>query len=87
MSGFVYILEDDLNKYYIGSCEDVDVRYRRHLGGWVYTTRRMKNPKIVFRQEFPTIQQAKKIELKLKRLKRKDYITKIIQDGKTKMKI
>jgi predicted GIY-YIG superfamily endonuclease len=87
MSGFVYFLEDEQHKYYIGSCEDVDIRYKRHLSGLVYTTRRMKNPQVVFSQKYPTIQEAKKVELKLKKLKRKDYIEKIIKDKYIKMKI
>lgn len=85
--GFVYILEDDNNKYYIGCSEEVSARYKDHLNGLVYTTRRMKNPKIVFRHEYSSIQEAKKIEYKLKNLKRKDYIDKIIKDGYIKMKI
>jgi len=81
MAGFVYILVDDFNKYYIGSCKDIDIRYKRHLTGWVYTTNRMKNPQIALSQEFNTIEEARKIERKLKKLKRKDYIKKIIDDG------
>lgn len=80
MAGFVYILEDDLNKYYIGSCVDIDVRYKRHLAGSTPTTRRMKNPKIALSQKYTTIEAARKVERKLKKLKRKDYITKIIKD-------
>ena len=87
MPGFVYILEDDQHRYYIGSSEDIRKRYNAHLKGEVYTSRRMKNVKIALQQEYPTIQIAKKIELKLKKLKRRDYITKIIQDGYIKMKI
>ena len=86
MPGFVYILQDDLKKYYIGSCADVDIRFKRHLSSRVHTTRRMKNPKIVLSQEYPTIQDAKKIEYKLKKLKRKDYIDKIVRDGYIKIK-
>ncbi len=86
MKGFVYILEDDLHKYYIGSTANPLQRYQRHLSGFVYTTHRMQNPKMVLCQEFPTIEEAKKIELKLKKLKRKDYIEKIIRDGYIKMK-
>lgn len=86
MKGFVYILEDDDEKYYIGSSTNVPKRYDRHLSGWVYTTHRMKNPEIVLKQEYETIEQARKIERKLKRLKRKDYIKKIIIDGTIKMK-
>ncbi len=81
MSGFVYILIDDLGKYYIGSCNNVDVRYKRHLTGWVQTTSRMKNPKIALFQKYPTIEQARKVECKIKKLKRKDYIKKMIEDG------
>ena len=86
MKGFVYILEDDLGKYYIGSTTDPYERYKRHLSGFVYTTHRMKNPRMILCQEFPHISDAKRIELKLKALKRKDYITKIVKDGYIKMK-
>ena len=86
MKGFVYILKDDLNKFYIGSTTNPPERYQRHLSGFVYTTHRMKNPKMVFCQEFLTIQEAKKIELKLKKLKRKDYLQKIIIDGFIKIR-
>ncbi len=87
MKGFVYILKDDNHRYYIGSSTNPQQRYERHLSGFVYTTRRMKNPKIIFTQEFPTIQEARRVELRLKKLKRKDYIEKIIKDGHIKIKI
>ena len=87
MSGFVYIMEDDSKKYYIGSCKDVDIRYKRHLTGWVYTTNRMKNPRVVLSQEYPTIEEARKVERRLKNLKRKDYIEKIIRDGYIKLQV
>jgi len=61
MKGFVYILQDELGRYYIGSSADVTKRLKRHVGGWVHTTRRMNNPKLVFIQEYPTIAEAKKI--------------------------
>jgi len=37
-------------------------------------------------QEFPTIDVAKNIELRLKKLKRKDSIEKIIKDGCIRIK-
>jgi predicted GIY-YIG superfamily endonuclease len=46
----------------------------------------MKNPKMILCQEFESIELAKKIELRLKKLKRKDYIEKIVKDGYIKMK-
>lgn len=87
MKGYVYILKDDWEKYYIGSTTNPPQRYTRHLSGFVYTTHRMSNPKMVLCQEFPSIKEAKKIELRLKKLKRKDYIEKIVQDGFIKMKV
>ncbi len=87
MNGFVYILVDDNNKYYIGSTSNIHKRFKRHLSGFVYTTHRMKNPKLALCQEFETIEMARKIELRLKKLKRKDYIEKILKDGVINMKI
>jgi putative endonuclease len=86
MAGFVYILIDDLQKYYIGSCKNVDVRYKRHLTGWVQTTSKMKNPRIALFQEYPTIEEARKVERKIKKLKRRDYVEKMIADGFIKIK-
>ena len=86
MPAYVYILESDRGMFYIGSSEDPIARYHRHLSGWVHTTARMKNLKLVFTQEYPDIKTAKKIKLKLKKLKRKDYIKGIIKDGFIKIK-
>jgi len=86
MLGFVYILEDDLHKYYIGSCTDLAARYKKHVSNSVHTSKRMKNPRIVFSQEYSTIQEAQSIERRLKKLKRKDYIRKIVEDGFIKIK-
>ncbi len=86
MKGYVYILEDENGKYYIGSSKNVEKRYKRHVSGFVYTTHRMKNPKIVFLQEYDSIKDAVSIEKKLKKLKRKDYIEKIVKEGYIKLK-
>jgi len=37
---------------------------------------------LVFSQEFATLELARKAELKLKSWKRKDYLEKIVNDGK-----
>jgi len=51
------------------------------LGGFTPTTKRFGEIKLVFRQEFPTLKEARQIERKIKQLKRKDYVKKIIEDG------
>jgi len=45
----------------------------------------MDSPTLVLSQEYATLLEARKIENRLKKLKRKDYIEKIIIDGYIKM--
>ncbi len=86
MSGIVYILQDEHGRYYIGSTADLKRRLAQHKQGHTWTTQRFTNPKLVFLQEYSTLEIAKKIELRLKKLKRKDYIEKIVSDGFIKIK-
>lgn len=82
MIGFVYILRDkETNRLYIGSTTDLKRRLYQHKSGHVSTTRRMKSLNLAFHQKFPNIGIARRIENKLKRLKRKDYLEKIIKEG------
>lgn len=83
--GYVYFLEDSKGKYYIGSTTDLDRRLRQHFSGHTHTTKRMLNLKLVFSQKFDNLEDARKIELKLKRLKRKDYLKRIVEDGHINM--
>ena len=87
MPGYVYLLEDERGMFYVGRSMDPAARFKRHLGGFVHTTQRMKNPKVSLVQEYPTIEIAKKVELKLKKFQRKDYLGKIVKEGYIKMKI
>lgn len=87
MPGFIYILQDEKGRYYIGSTNDPDRRMEQHKQGHTWTTQRFKNFKLAFSQAYPTLAEARRIELKLKRLKRRDYITKIIKDGYVKLKL
>jgi putative endonuclease len=80
-NGFLYILKDDGDHIYIGSTDDINRRIQQHICGGTYTTRRMYNAKLVFSQNFETLEKARKAELWLKKIKRRDYIEKIIQDG------
>jgi len=81
MSAYVYILEDNGGKYYIGSTNNLDTRMRQHNNGHTQTTRNMDEPVLVFSQEYATLKKARDVERRLKKLKRKDYIRKIITDG------
>ncbi len=85
MIGFVYILEDERGRYYIGSTTDIKRRLRQHGYGHTKTTSRMKNQRVVLAQKYPTLKEARDIERKIKGLKRKDYISRMISDGSIKM--
>ncbi|MDD3101541.1 MAG: GIY-YIG nuclease family protein [Patescibacteria group bacterium] len=86
MKGYVYILKDKINKFYIGSTSDIKRRLQQHSAGHTQTTRNMIHPILVLSQEYETLSIARKIEKKIKNLKRKDYIIKMVADGCIKMK-
>ena len=84
--GFVYFLRNPKNKrIYIGCTDDIDRRFYQHQRGNVKATRLLRPLQLEFYQEFDCLETARKIEAKLKRLKRKDYIEKIIKDRVIKM--
>lgn len=85
MKACVYILQDENGKFYVGSTIDVEKRLKQHFAGHTQTTRNMKNPKLVMKQEVDSLIIARKIETRLKKLKRKDYIEKIVVDGYIKI--
>ena len=84
--GLVYILRClKNNKFYIGSTKDIKTRLHQHETGSVKSTRYLRPIKLEFFQEYDNINLARKIEQKLKKFKRKDFIEKIIKDGLIKM--
>ena len=83
---FVYILENEKGSYYIGSTVDLEYRMSQHLNGHTHSTKRLGNIKLVFSQEYRLLSEARSVELKLKKLKRHDYIANILKDGFIKIK-
>ena len=84
---YVYILEglrDD--RYYIGSTINLEKRFVHHKSGGTPSTKGFGGVKMVFSQYYDNIQDARRVERKLKKLKRKDYVKKIISDGYIKIK-
>ncbi|MBI2623278.1 MAG: GIY-YIG nuclease family protein [Candidatus Liptonbacteria bacterium] len=83
---WVYILQNGRDgRFYVGSTTDIGARLTHHFGGHTPSTMRLGNLAFVFSQEFPTLAKAREIERRLKRLKRKDYLEKIVRDGKIRM--
>ena len=88
MKGFVYILKSNKkNKFYVGSTSDIARRLKQHENGHTQTTRNMGKLDLVLVQEYNDLETARKIERKIKKLKSKNYIQKMVQEGKIKMKI
>ena len=85
---YVYILQSKRdNKYYIGSTINLDQRFLHHKQGYTPSTKRFGDLKLVFNQEYATLREARLIEKRLKKFKRKDFIEKIIKDGFIKIKV
>ncbi len=83
---YVYILESKKNgNFYVGSTDNFQQRLRQHKTGQVRTTLRLLPVDLVFKQECSSIDLAKKVERRIKNLKRRDYIQKIIDDGYIKI--
>lgn len=82
----MYILRSiKTGKYYIGSSINFIRRFKEHQNGFVKSTKSLRPFEKELVQKYNTITEAKQIESKLKKLKRKDYIEKIIKDGYIKI--
>jgi len=78
---WVYILRTESGKFYVGSTTDLSRRMKDHKIGQTPSTKRLGFGLLVFFQQYETLQQARSVEKRIKRLKRRDYIEKIIKDG------
>ncbi|MBI2013554.1 MAG: GIY-YIG nuclease family protein [Candidatus Colwellbacteria bacterium] len=85
MSGFVYILQGNKGKFYIGSTANINRRLKQHKAGYGRATNNIKATTLVFAQKLATISEARQLEKRLKKFKRKDYLEKIIKDGYLKI--
>lgn len=83
---YVYILESvNDGRYYIGSTIDLKNRLRHHRGGFTHSTKRFGDLELVLAQKYSSIEDAREIEMRLKKLKRKDYLKKMVNEGCIKM--
>ena len=81
MKGYVYILRSLKNShFYIGSTINMVNRIEKHNKGLVRSTRNTRPYKVELVKEYSTLTKAKQIEYKIKKLKRREYIEKMIRD-------
>jgi putative endonuclease len=79
---FTYILySEKLNKYYVGACTELERRlYEHNIGHSKFTS--TGTPWILkFKEEFLTLEEAKKRESYIKKMKSRKYIEDLIKKG------
>ncbi|MFH0979731.1 MAG: GIY-YIG nuclease family protein [Candidatus Roizmanbacteria bacterium] len=83
---YVYILKSiGFDKYYIGCSSDYLKRFKEHNKGLVKSSKAFKPYDLMIKQGYLTLSKARKIEKRLKDLKRKDYIDRIVEEKVIKM--
>lgn len=76
---FTYILQSEKDKsYYIGSTNDIEKRVIKHNKGYSQYTKSKRPWKLVHKEEYNTLSEARKRESYLKSLKSKIAIEKLI---------
>jgi len=72
---YVYILHnEESDRYYIGSTNNLERRLKEHLRGKTRSTRILKTDKIVYTEVFQIEKECRAREKKLKSYKSKKYI-------------
>ncbi len=86
MKAWVYILYfDTSDKFYVGSTTNLARRLKQHGAGHTPSTKRLGGEfKLVFSQKTNSVSIARNAENKIKSWKRRDFIEKIVSDGKVK---
>lgn len=79
MSYFIYILQADDGRYYIGQSDNLERRLGQHQAGRVQTTKSRTGWKLMHQEEFDTRIEAIKRERQIKKRKSRAYIKKLIE--------
>ena len=78
---YTYIIESQCNgKWYYGHTENIERRVKDHNEGLNKSTKNRGPWLLIFARSFETKIEANRFELKLKKLKNKDYIRREFQD-------
>lgn len=79
---YVYIVQSEVNsRYYIGSTNDLKRRLAEHNNGKTKSLKFIRPVKLVLHQEYSSLIEARKIELKLKKFKNKNILERMIREG------
>ena len=76
---FIYILySKDFDRYYVGQCEDLDARLKRHNGKAVPSTKNYTPWRLVYSESFSTRAEPMQRETEIKKKKSRKYIESLI---------
>lgn len=79
---YLYILKnEETDRYYIGSTNNLERRLKQHRSGQTRTTKILKTFTLVYKEKYDNIVEAKKREKQLKSYKSKKYIKWLINNG------
>ena len=79
MAALTYILfSDKLNKYYVGSCLDIERRLNEHNLGHSKFTSTGIPWKLVYFEKFETELEARRREMQIKKMKSRVYIQNLV---------
>ncbi len=81
MIGYVYILQCNNGRYYVGSTSDIQRRFEEHSRGKNKATKNLLPVRLIFYQHFSSLGDARRIEYKLKSWKSRQIIEKIVASG------
>ena len=82
---YLYIAQSKKNsRYYIGSTDEPERRIIEHNAGKTKSLLHLRPLEIVFCTKYPTISEARQMEMRLKRWKNRKIIERIVKDGEIK---
>ena len=82
MKFYTYILQSIRDgRYYIGSTNNVPKRLKSHNSGYSKSTKPYLPWKLVYEKGFEARTDAYKYEIKLKRMKSREALAKLIEEG------
>jgi putative endonuclease len=80
---YAYILQSEsTGRYYVGSTNDLERRVSEHLRSHSLATRGRGPWKVVYKEEFPSLLEARRRELQIKRWKSAKLISELIEAAK-----
>lgn len=77
---YLYILHSIKNgRYYVGSCQDLEQRFKQHNSGLVKSTKGYLPWELVYNEQYKTLSEARKRENQVKSWKKRLAIERLIK--------